>query len=192
MKAFDDDVAGALDTLRKGGIILYPTETVWGIGCDATNSEAVKKVFQLKKRLEAKALITLVSDLAMLERHVEDVPEIALQLIEQSDRPITIVYDNGRGLAPELYAPDGSVGLRLTNHPYCLALCRGLKKPIVSTSANISGEPTPSVFHQISPEIIQGVDYAAQPDTETHHNGIRRPSSVVKISRGGIIKILRP
>lgn len=186
----DNDIKQAVDTLKRGGVVVYPTDTVWGIGCDATNPEAVRRIFEIKRRAESKALITLVDSLAMLERYVDDIPEVALQLVEESVDPLTVIYDHPRGLAPELLADDGSAGIRLTREQYSAALCRGLRRPIVSTSANISGEPTPATFSQISPEILSAADYVAEyrrDDTTP-----RRPSSVIKISSGGLFKILRP
>ncbi|MCC8072125.1 MAG: threonylcarbamoyl-AMP synthase [Bacteroidales bacterium] len=184
------EAAAAVETLRRGGVILYPTDTIWGIGCDAYNKDAIKRVYQIKRRADSKALITLVSDLAMLERHVEMVPEVAYQLLEVATRPLTIIYDHGRGVATELLAPDGSIGIRLTADPFCQRLCKALRRPIVSTSANISGQAAPASFAEISPEIIAEVDYVVglRHDEATD----AAPSSVVKLSDNGEIKILRP
>lgn len=187
--SFHTDIHNCIETLRKGGIILYPTDTVWGIGCDATSSTAVKRIFELKHRADSKALIVLVDSLAMLERHVDLVPEVAYQLIEAAVNPVTIVYDHGRNLAPELLADDGSVGIRLTTDPFCRELCRRLRRPIVSTSANISGRPSPDIFHRIAPEIVAAADYVPlyrRDDTDT-----RPPSSVIKIAADGAFRILR-
>lgn len=176
--------------LKKGEIMLYPTDTIWGIGCDATNSEAVKRIFALKQRTDSKALIVLVDSMDMLDRYVDEVPEVAYQLIEAAVHPVTIVYDKGRGLAPELLAEDGSVGVRVTSDPFCRALCRALGRPIVSTSANISGMPPAKFYNEIAPELLDGVDCVAQwrlDDTTPS-----RPSSVIKLSAGGEVKILRP
>jgi L-threonylcarbamoyladenylate synthase len=184
-----DDIAAAVDALRNGKIILYPTDTVWGIGCDATNPEAVKRIYELKQRVDNKAMIILVDSLAMLERHVEEVPEVAYKLIDVTVRPTTIVYDKGRGLAHNLLGTDGSVGIRLTTEKFSAALCHRLRHPIVSTSANISGQPSPRFFHEIAPEIVSGVDFVAtyrRNDTTPH-----QPSSVIKLSTSGEIKILR-
>lgn len=183
------DIAEATRVLREGGVILYPTDTVWGIGCDARNSRAVRRIFEIKHRSEAKALITLVDSLAALDRVVDDVPEVAAQLAELSDSPVTIIYDHGRDVAPELLAPDGSIGVRLTREPFSAALCRSLRGPLVSTSANISGEPTPMDFASISPEILAAVDYVC---TSRHDEApAAKSSSVIKISEGGVFKILR-
>lgn len=185
----DKDIAQAIDVLRKGGLILYPTDTVWGIGCDASNAQAVKKVFALKRRADSKALITLVADIDMLYRVVDTVPEVAVQLIEVSDRPVTIVYDKGIGVAPELLAADGSIAVRVTNESFSKSLCKRFRRPLVSTSANISSSPTPLSFSQISKEIIDGVDYVchyAQNDTRQN-----KPSLIIKISESGEFKFLR-
>lgn len=187
--SFKADINQALEVLRKGGIILYPTDTVWGIGCDATNQEAVKRVYQLKRRTDSKAMIVLVDSPAMVEHYVEEMPEIAWDLIEAAVNPMTIVYDKAIGLAPNLGAFDGSVGIRVTTEKFSSMLCRRLHHPLVSTSANISGNPTPKVFNEISTEIINGVDYVVayrRDDTKPH-----APSSVIKLSNSGEVKILR-
>lgn len=183
------DIAAAADAMRRGGVILYPTDTIWGIGCDATNSEAVKRVFDIKQRADSKALITLVGSEAALERIVDEVPEVAWQLIEVADRPTTIVYDHGRNLAPELMAPDGSVGVRLTREPFSAQLCQHMRRPIVSTSANISGKPAPSSFADIDPDIISQVDYVCT--SRRSEDAASTPSMVIKISSDGLFKILR-
>lgn len=189
-----DDLSTAVETLRRGGIIIYPTDTVWGIGCDATNEEAVARIKALKGRADAKALITLVSDAAMLERWVDDVPDVALELIEATEegsRPVTIVYDHpSRMLAPGLLAPDGTAGIRVCRDPYAAALCRRLRRPIVSTSANFSGQPTPASFAEIDPALIAGADYTAR--YRRDDRSAAQPSSVIRISAGGLFKILRP
>lgn len=186
----EEDLQQAVKTLRAGGLILYPTDTVWGIGCDATRPEAVERVYRLKRRADSKALITLVGRPDDLYRYVDEVPQIALDLIEVSDRPTTIVYDRGINLAPNLLAADGSVGIRVTREQYSAGLCRLLRRPVVSTSANVSGQPSPSLFDEISPEIIDGVDYVA-----LYRRDDRRPatpSSVIKIGNDSTVKILRP
>lgn len=186
------DLQQALATLRAGGIIVYPTDTVWGIGCDSTNSEAVRRVFAMKGREDSKALISLVANDAMLERWVDDVPEAAWQMIEASEgvQPMTIVYDHPHGFAPEMLAADGSAAVRVVAAGFANTLCRMLRRPLVSTSANRSGEPTPESFGQISGEILAAADYVAI--TGRDDTTPRRASSVVKISDGGLIKILRP
>ncbi len=187
---FMEEVRRCADALKRGEIILYPTDTIWGIGCDATNPEAVKRIYALKKRADSKAMIVLVDSLAMLERHVDEVPEVAYQLIDVAVRPLTVVYDKGRGLAPELLAEDGSVGIRLTHDLFCRALCRQLRRPIVSTSANVSGMPSARFHHEIAQEIKDGVDYVAQ--WRLDDTSASRPSSVIKLSKDGEINILRP
>ncbi len=175
----------AAAVLARGGVIAYPTETVWGIGCDATSSEAVRRVFAIKQRAEAKALITLVKDIAMLERWVDDIPEVGYQLLEAAVEPLTIVYDSPRGLAPELLAPDGSAGVRVVPLP----LFRSWHKPLVSTSANISGMPAPRTLRELAPEIVEAVDAIVDPADAPPAAG--RPSTVIKLSSGGLFKILR-
>lgn len=187
-----DDLKAALDVLRRGGVIIYPTDTVWGIGCDATCEEAVERVKAIKGRADAKALITLVSDIAMLERWVDDIPDVAVELAEASEGAshVTIVYDHpSRNLAPGLLAPDGSAGIRVCSDPFAVALCRQLRKPVVSTSANFSGKPTPKSFAEIDPALIEKADYAAR--YRRDDTSPCRPSSVIKISAGGLFKILR-
>lgn len=186
---FDDDVTAAVAVMRKGGIILYPTDTVWGIGCDATNADAVKRIYELKQRVDSKAMIVLVDSPEMLERHVAEIPEVALQLIDVAIRPTTIIYDRGYGLAPNLLGNGGSIGIRVTSEKFSAALCRRLRRPVVSTSANISGQPSPKLFSEISPEIIDGVDYVAayrRDDTDPHE-----PSCIIKLSNSGEVKIIR-
>ncbi|MDE6453804.1 MAG: Sua5/YciO/YrdC/YwlC family protein [Muribaculaceae bacterium] len=177
--------AEAADVLARGGVIAYPTETVWGIGCDATDSRAVRRIFDIKRRAEAKALITLVPSVAALERWVDDIPDVAYELLDAAVDPLTVVYDHPRGLAPELLAPDGSAGLRIVPLP----IFRKWRKPLVSTSANISGAPAPRTLAELSPEIIAAVDAIVSPADAPPAAG--RPSTVIKISDGGLFKILR-
>lgn len=185
-----DEIREAARTVRSGGIIVYPTDTVWGIGCDATNAEAVARIYALKKRTDAKALITLVGSVAQLERWVDGIPDVAYDLIEAAVRPLTIVYDAARGLAPNLLADDGSIGVRVTADPFCRGLCAAVGRPIVSTSANISGEPAPTSFAHITPEIISGADHVAswrRDDTTAD----AAPSTVIKLGADATVKILR-
>lgn len=186
---FSNDLKEAVDCLKKGGLILYPTDTVWGIGCDATNSEAVKKIYALKRRADNKSMLVLVHNEAALERVVPDIPDVAWELLEAADEPLTIVYDNATGVAPELISEDGSLGVRLTREKFSKELCRRLGRPLVSTSANISGEKSGALYREISEEIKKGVDYIANyhRDDETKNN----PSHIIKLGRGGLIKILR-
>lgn len=190
MEDYSADLRNACEVMRKGGIILYPTDTVWGIGCDATNSEAVRRILALKRRSDSKSMLTLVSGVDALWRVVENVPEVAAQLIEVADRPTTIIYDHGRGVASELLAPDGSLGVRVTAEPFSNALCRMMRRPIVSTSANISGQPAPSAFCEISREVVDGVDYVCTSRRGEKPAGAK-PSMVIKIADDGVFKILR-
>lgn len=185
----EEDIANALETLRRGGTILYPTDTVWGLGCDATNSEAVRRIYEIKRRADSKAMIVLLSRPDDLWNYVDDVPDVAFELIEAAVDPLTIVYDRGRRLAPELLASDGSIGIRITSENVSSRLCRGLRRPLVSTSANISGSPAPAIFAEIPPEIISAVDYVMESRRDDHRRA--RPSSVIKLSSNGIVKILR-
>ena len=207
MRYEKEDLQEALRVLRAGGIILYPTDTVWGIGCDATNPEAVKRIYALKRREDTKSMLMLVHSDAVLDYYAE-VTETAEMLLEttndpygEADRmnevnkemvntkPLTIIYPNARNLAPNLIAEDGSVGIRITKEPFSNALCAQLKHPLVSTSANISGEPTAHFFREISPEIINGVDYVChfRRDDETPHE----PSTIIKVNADNTFIIIR-
>jgi len=184
-----DDIKKAVEILRKGGIILYPTDTVWGIGCDATNDVAVKKLYKLKKKKEEEAALVLVSDTDMIYRYVQTVPEIAIQLVEISDKPLTVVFPNACAVSPDITADDGSIGIRLVDHEYCNALVRTLKRPLVSTSANISGGVAPKSFSEISKMIIEGVDYVVDAKYAGKMTG--KPSAIIKIGLSGEVKIIR-
>lgn len=189
LREYREDISKAIEVMNKGGIILYPTDTIWGIGCDATNEEAVKRVFEIKRRNDAKALITLVDSEAKIEFYVRDVPEVAWQLIEVADRPLTIIYDGARNLAPNLLAEDGSAGIRVTSEEFSRNLCMRMKRAIVSTSANISGEPSPKCFADISPEILEAVDYVCTSRRNETHNP--PASNIIKLGRGGEVKVIR-
>ena len=184
-----EDIKNCLNTLRKGGIILYPTDTVWGIGCDATNPQAIQKIYDLKGRSSAKALITLVGSEVMLERTVVNMPEIAWDLIESANRPITIIYDQVKGIANNAVAEDGSCGIRLAKDTFCQQLTQRLGKPIVSTSANLSGEETPKDFRSISDTILSGVDFIVNYRQNETTN--QKSSNIVKLKNNGEIKIIR-
>jgi L-threonylcarbamoyladenylate synthase len=186
---FEEDIRNSLKVLKEGGVILYPTDTVWGLGCDATNNEAVKKIFSIKSRSESKSLIVLVNGLVMLERYVREIPEIALELIEVADKPLTIIYPEAKNLAPEIPADDGSAGIRICTEKFCNELIGRYRRPIVSTSANISGEPTPGCFTEISENIIKAVDYAVAYKRDDRQKSFSSP--VIKINLNGVIKILR-
>ena len=180
----NEDLKKACDVLRKGGLILYPTDTIWGIGCDATNEEAVQRVYTLKQRADNKAMLLLLGNEARLESYVQEVPEIAWSLIEVADRPLTLIYPGARNLAPNLIAEDGSVGIRITREEFSRRLCEQFRRPVVSTSANISGQPAPHTFQEIAEEIKQGVDYIVQyrQDDLT----AAQPSSIIKLGAGGL------
>jgi len=192
-----DSVTQALKVLRSGGLILYPTDTVWGIGCDATNEEAVRKVFALKRRSDSKSLVLLARDMEMIAEFVDEVPFMAEQLVEVNDAPMTIIYPGARiaegripGLAPSCVAQDGSVGIRIPSASrFCNELLAAFGAPIVSTSANISGEATPSEFDRISPEVISGVDYVVP--VECQGVATSRPSQIIKLGLGGEVTIIR-
>ena len=185
------DLDEAVATLRHGGIILYPTDTVWGIGCDATNEEAVQRIYALKRRQDSKSMLVLVAETHEVERLISDVPEIAYDLMELAVRPITIVYTSGAsGVAPSLIGEGGSLGIRQTQEAFSSALCRQLRRPIVSTSANISGEPTPLFFSGISEEIRSGGDSIVCYRQED--NTPREPSQIIQLGTGGEVKVLRP
>ncbi|MEC3879232.1 L-threonylcarbamoyladenylate synthase [Parapedobacter sp. 10938] len=183
------DISQALETLRNGGLILYPTDTIWGIGCDATNPEAVDRIFRLKGRDQAKSLIILLDSDHRLESYVKEVPETAYQLIEYTERPLTIVYSGAKNLAPNLLASDGSIGIRIVRHPFCLALLQRFRKPIVSTSANISGEPAPANFSEIDQAVIDGVDYVTPYGQDDTQRGAA--SIVMKLEPGGQFSFIR-
>lgn len=183
------DLARAVETLRSGGIVLYPTDTVWGIGCDATNPEAVRRIYELKQRSDAKSMLVLVGSEGELQRTVENIPDAAWMLIEAAVNPLTIIYDHPVGLAPELLADDGSVGVRITSELFSRTLCQRLRRPIVSTSANISGRKTPATFAEISPEIIDGVDYVVSYRRDDTRRA--RPSNIIKVSDSDIVKVIR-
>ena len=175
--------------LRKGGVILYPTDTVWGIGCDATNDEAVRRIFGIKHRDGAKSLVLLASDMDMVAKHVRQIPSIAVDLVEVNDAPMTIIYPEGQYLAPSVIAEDGSVGIRIPMNEFCRNLVYKLRRPLVSTSANISGEPTPGCYGEISQEIVSAVDYVVAPQLENGASG--RASQIIKVGLRGEVEIIR-
>jgi L-threonylcarbamoyladenylate synthase len=174
--------------LEQGGLILYPTDTVWGIGCDAGNEGAVAKIYALKKRTSTKTMICLVANDFMLERHVEKVPEIAYDIIDLATKPITIVYDRPKGVAKNLVATDNTLAIRVATDPFCQYLIKRLKGPLVSTSANIAGAPTPTSFKEISKEILKGVDYIVNLDRDKVKS---TPSSIIKLGNDGTVKVIR-
>ena len=184
-----EEVKAAVETLKAGGIILYPTDTVWGIGCDATDEAAVARVFELKQRADSKSLITLVADADMLGKYVKVIPEVAINLLEVNDRPMTIIYPDAMGLAPNVVAEDGSAGIRIPMHDFCVEVIRRFRKPIVSTSANVSGQPAPAFYDEIPLEIIDAVDWVADPYLEEGATG--EPSQILKVGLRGEIEVLR-
>ncbi len=183
------DIAKAVDVVRRGGIILYPTDTIWGIGCDASNPAAVERVFHIKQRADSKALICLVGGEGMIPFYSDAVPDVAYDLIEFAERPLTLILDGARNLASALIAEDGSVGLRVTKEEFSRTLCQRCKRAIVSTSANISGQPAPAAFGDIAPEIIDAVDYVCTSRRDEKGNG--KPSTIIKITASSEIKIIR-
>ena len=188
MNDLKTEVHNAFEVIKNGGIILYPTDTVWGIGCDATNSEAVKKIFALKKRAESKSMIALVSGDKMLYQVFNEIPEIAFQIWEFSDKPTTLILDKPRNIAQEIIAEDNSVGIRIVKEPFCYNLMERMKKPLVSTSANLSGEPTPKSFSEINPEIIKGVDYVVNLYQDKKMD---KPSTIIKLTLDNRVMIIR-
>ena len=189
----EEDIRQAIETMRKGGVILYPTDTVWGIGCDATNAEAVKRVYAIKQRDDSKALICLVDSDARMQRYFRNVPDVAWQLIDslkESDaKPTTLILDGAINLAENLIAEDGSVGIRITNEPFSKELCYRFQKAIVSTSANISGEPAAQNYCDIDPRIIEAVDYICWSRRQEHKP--HTPSSIIKLKENGEVIIIR-
>lgn len=184
-----DEIKKACDVMQKGGVILYPTDTVWGIGCDATNEEAVKKVYEIKKREDSKAMLVLVDNPVKVDFYVQEVPAVAWDLIDMTTKPLTIIYDGARNLAQNLIAEDGSLGIRVTEEEFSKQLCFRFRKAVVSTSANISGEPTPMTFAEISEEIKQAVDYIV--DYRQNEKANSKPSSIIKLGKGGTVKVIR-
>lgn len=186
----NDEIEKAGKVLMYGGIILYPTDTIWGIGCDATNEAAVKKVYELKKRADSKAMLVLTDSSVKVDFYVSDVPEVAWDLIEMAEKPLTIIYNGARNLAKNLLGDNDSVGIRVTKERFSMGLCRKFRKAIVSTSANISGQPSPKSFKDISDEIKKGVDYIV--DYRRNENNVgAKPSSIIMLGASGEVKILR-
>lgn len=185
----NDDLNKALEVLRNGGVILYPTDTIWGIGCDATNADAVRRIYAIKQREDSKSMLVLAHSEAMLPSYVNEMPEVAWELLEAATEPMTIIYPGARNLAPNLVSADGTIGIRVTADEFCSKLISRFRKPIVSTSANISGQPSPGNYDEIDPVIQEQVDYVVtwrQDDLSR-----ARPSSIIKLGPGGEIEILR-
>ena len=184
-----EDIRTAVEVMRKGGVILYPTDTVWGIGCDATNADAVAKVYAIKHRDDSKALICLVDSAVRLQRYVRNAPEVAWKVMELATKPTTVIFDNAVNLAPNLIAADGSIAMRITSEPFSKELCYRFQKPVVSTSANISGEPAAENYKDISEELLGAVDYVCY--SRRQEKQPHTPSSIIKIGADGQVKIIR-
>jgi L-threonylcarbamoyladenylate synthase len=183
------EIHNAFEVIKNGGIILYPTDTVWGIGCDATNPDAVKKIYELKQREESKSMIVLVNGERMLYNIFNEIPEVAWQIIELTNKPTTLVLDKPKNVAANIIAEDNTLGVRLVTEPFCYKLMERMKKPLVSTSANVSGRPTPNSFKEIDHHILDGVDYIVN----LHHDKIAaKPSSIIKIGNDLQVKVIRP
>lgn len=182
-------IDAAVKVLKEGGVILYPTDTVWGLGCDATNEKAVEKIYKIKQRADSKSLITLAADIDMVCRYVKEVPEIAVTLVEVNDKPMTIIYPDAVGLAPNVVAEDGSAGIRVPMSEFCIKLISKFRKPIVSTSANISGEAAPKYYEEISEQIKAAADYVV--DTSCEDSATHQPSQIIKVGLTSEIEIIR-
>lgn len=184
-----EDIKKACEVMQAGGIILYPTDTIWGIGCDATNEEAVQRIYELKKRADNKAMLVLMDSPAKLNMYVNDIPDIAWDLIEVADKPLTIIYPNAKNLANNLLGNDGSVGIRISNEEFSHKLCERFRKPLVSTSANVSGEASPANFSEVSDVIKNGVDYIVSYRQDDMSKAL--PSNIIKLGAGGLIQVIR-
>ena len=184
----NEEVHKAFEVIKEGGIILYPTDTVWGIGCDATNPEAVSKIYKLKQRAETQSMIVLMNGEKMMYNVFKNIPEAAWQILDLSEKPTTLILDEPRNVAPNIVAGDNSLAIRLVKEPFCFKLLERMKKPLVSTSANISGQPTPLTFKDINPEIIKGVDYVVN----LYQDKIAgKPSTIIKLTNDSQVKIIR-
>jgi L-threonylcarbamoyladenylate synthase len=186
---FEEDIIKSLTVLKNGGIILYPTDTIWGLGCDATNSAAVEKIFRIKSRSENKSLLILVNSEQMVGRYVREVPEIAYELTSVTDTPLTIIYPEGKNLAPGVCADDGSVGIRICHDDFCNELISRFRKPVVSTSANFSGKPSPGNFSEIDKSVIEMVDFVVEYRQDDRQK--QSASPVIKIELNGTFRIIR-
>lgn len=189
MNLLHEDITKSLQVLHAGGVILYPTDTIWGLGCDATNLSAVKRIYEIKKRSDTKSMLTLIDSTAKLQAYVDEIPDMAWDLIELSEKPLTIIYPNAKNLASNLIAEDKSIGIRVTKELFSKTLCERFRKPIVSTSANISGEVSPQNFGEISDEIKSAVDYIV--NFRQEETSSPKPSSIIKLGKGNLIQIIR-
>ena len=185
----EEDIRNAVEVMKKGGVILYPTDTVWGIGCDATNAEAVAKIYQIKQREESKAMICLVDSENRIQRYVRDVPEVAWDVMTLATKPTTVILDGANGLAPNLIAEDGSIAMRITQEEFSKQLCFRMQRPIVSTSANISGKPAAQNYRDIDEEILNAVDYVCKSRRNEHKP--HQPSSIIRLRKDGEVTIIR-
>lgn len=183
-----EEIKNTLETLKEGKIIVYPTDTIWGIGCDATNEEAVQKIYKIKEREESKSMIILMDSIQMLHKYLPEVPEVAYDIIEQSEEPITIIYDNPKGLAKNVVADDNSVAIRIPKNEFLIKLIQKFRKPIVSTSANISGDKSPMCFSEINPKLLQQVDYVVNLD---RNKVATKSSSIIKLKLNGQVTVIR-
>ena len=188
MEDINKEIHNAIEIIQNGGVILYPTDTVWGIGCDATNPDAVTKIYKLKQRVETQSMICLMNGEKMMYNVFKDIPAVAWEILDLSEKPTTLILDNPRNVAPNLIATDNTLGIRIVKEPFCFKLMERMKKPLVSTSANISGQSTPKSFKEISPEIIKGVDYVVN----LHRDKIcDKPSTIIKLTNDCHVKIIR-
>ena len=188
-KDFSEDIKACLEVLKKGGIILYPTDTIWGIGCDATNEKAVRRIYQLKQREDSKSMLVLMENENLIPSYIETVPELAWQLMDASDSPLTLILPGAKNFALSLIADDGSIGIRITKEAFSSQLVKSLRKPLVSTSANISGHPSPANFSEISDQIKDGVDYVVEYRQDDYEK--KQPSGIIKLDVSGKFQILR-
>lgn len=184
-----EEIKKIVEVLEAGGIILYPTDTVWGIGCDATNAAAVQKIYALKNRADSKSMLLLTDSMAKVQAYVQEIPDVVWDLVECADKPLTIIYPQGKNVATNLLAQDGSIGIRITNEPFSKRLCERFKKPIVSTSANVSGMPTPATFAEISDQIKNGVDYVVRHRQQELEK--KQQSSIIKFEKNGTFVLIR-
>ena len=184
----NQEVHNAFEVISKGGLILYPTDTVWGIGCDATNAEAVAKIYTLKQRAETQSMIVLMNGEKMMYNVFKEIPEVAWQILDLSENPTTLILDNPRNVAPNVIGADKTLGIRIVKERFCFKLMERMKKPLVSTSANVSGQPTPKTFKEISPIIINGVDYVVNLDRDKISG---KPSTIIKLTQDSQVKIIR-
>ena len=184
-----EEIKKAIEILRSGGVILYPTDTVWGLGCDATNENAVKRIFEIKKREDKKAMLVLIDNAAKIQGYMEEVPDLAWDLIDFTEKPLTIIYPDAKNLASNLIGEDKTIGIRVTKEAFSKKLCEQFRKPIVSTSANVSGAPTPANFKQISAEIKSAVDFVV--NFRQEETSEPKPSSIIKLGKGNLFQMIR-